>query len=186
MDVIGKDFKYKLVDKFLTNEEVNILHNYTKLTHTANKTDFSNWIPTGDTWYYCDALMESLLMSKINKVENICGKKLFPTYSFWRMYTNQAEMAEHTDRPSCEISITINLGGDKPWAIYMDDTPITLNPGQAVIYLGQEISHYRKLFDGDYCSQVFLHYVDQNGPNAEYKLDKRGAHWVTVRPKETK
>jgi hypothetical protein len=39
--------------------------------------------------------------------------------------------------------------------------------------MGCDIEHYRKPFIGDWHSQAFLHYVDQNGPNAEYKYDKR-------------
>lgn len=183
MAIIGKDFKYKVVDKFLTQEETILLFDYTKFFHIANKNQFSDWIPTGDTSVYASRIMESLLKNKTQKVEEICGKKLFPTYSFWRMYTNKSELPPHSDRPSCEISVSVNLGSDKPWPIYMDDTSLDLQPGQAVIYLGEQVKHYRKEYDGDYNSQVFLHYVDQNGPYQQYKLDKRIAHWQHIRPK---
>jgi hypothetical protein len=182
MDALDKNIKYKFVDKFLTQEEVNLLREYTITKHIQNKDRFSNWINTSDTHDYADPLMESLLISKTGKVEEVTNKKLFPTYSFWRLYTNKADLEKHTDRPSCEISVTINLGGDKPWPIYMGENPITLQPGQAVVYFGREIQHYRKEFDGDYSSQVFLHYVDQNGPYKEYHLDKREGHWVYKRP----
>lgn len=182
MAIIGKDFKYKLIDKFLTDDETKIFHDYTKFFHISNKQQFSDWIATGDTNMYGDFVMESLLKNKTKRVEEECGKKLFPTYSFWRLYTNQAELPLHDDRPSCEISVTLNLGGDKPWPIYMDENAFSLEPGQAVIYLGQKVKHYRKVFDGDYSSQVFLHYVDQEGPNKHFKLDKRIDHWQYINP----
>jgi len=184
MDDLKQKLKYKLVDKFLTEDELFLLSEYTIIRHMQNKNQFSNWIPTGDTWYYADPLMEALLKRKTTFVEKIVNKKLFPTYSFWRLYTNKATLPLHSDRPSCEISVTINLGGDKPWPIVMDEEELILTPGQAVIYLGQAVSHYRNEFDGDFSSQVFIHYVDQNGPNVDYKLDKRPDHWVFKKPND--
>ena len=46
-------------------------------------------------------------------MEKETNKKLFPTYSFWRMYTKYNYLAEHDDRPSCEISVTVNIDADK-------------------------------------------------------------------------
>jgi len=48
-----------------------------------------------------------------------------------------------------------------------------LKPGQAVVYLGCELEHWRKEFEGDWHAQTFLHYVDANGDNKEWFLDKR-------------
>ena len=96
------------------------------------------------------------------------------TYSFARLYTYNAELKPHTDRPSCEISVTVMYGSSgESWPIYMGDKPVELNPGDACIYLGCEVNHYRKNFTGDWHSQAFLHYVDKNGPHASYKFDKR-------------
>ena len=66
------------------------------------------------------------------------------------------------------------LGSDNtPWPIFMEDQPVDLNPGDACIYLGCDLKHWRKPFQGDWHLQTFLHYVDQNGPYAEYKFDKQ-------------
>jgi hypothetical protein len=48
-----------------------------------------------------------------------------------------------------------------------------MNPGDAVIYLGCELDHWREEFKGDWQAQCFLHYVDANGPNEKWKLDGR-------------
>lgn len=72
------------------------------------------------------------------------------------MYTYNSELTPHKDRPSCEISVTIMFGSDgTKWPIYMKDTPVELSPGDACIYLGCEIEHYRKHFTGDWHAQAF-------------------------------
>jgi len=107
-------------------------------------------------------------------MEKESGLKLYPTYSFMRVYTFNSELKKHTDRESCEISVTIMLGSDgTKWPIYMDDNPIELSPGDACVYLGRDVKHFRKNFKGDWHSQIFLHYVDQNGIYKDFKYDKR-------------
>ena len=124
--------------------------------------------------HYSDVAMDTILSLLTDKMNKETGLKLFPTYSFTRFYSYNAELEKHTDRPSCEISVTVMFGSDgTKWPIYMENTPIEMEPGEACIYMGCDIEHYRKPFIGDWHSQAFLHYVDQNGPNAEYKYDKR-------------
>jgi hypothetical protein len=90
------------------------------------------------------------------------------------MYTYLAELVKHKDRPSCEISVTIMIGSDKTkWPIFIEGNSIELNEGDAVIYLGCELEHWRDEFKGDWHAQVFMHYVDQNGPYSDFKFDKR-------------
>jgi hypothetical protein len=48
-----------------------------------------------------------------------------------------------------------------------------MEPGDAAIYLGCEIEHWREEFKGDWHAQTFLHYVDKNGQNKEWAKDKR-------------
>lgn len=51
-----------------------------------------------------------------------------------------------------------------------------MNPGDIIVYRGCEIEHWREPFnvqEGSYLVQAFLHYVDANGPYAEFKYDKR-------------
>ena len=173
--VIKKDFKYKVVKNFLTNEEILLLTNYTICKHRTNTTNFDfSQNKVGDTYFNVDPIMDSLMLTKQKIMERETGVKLLPTYSFWRMYTFGSDLEKHTDRPSCEISVTVNIGGDgTPWPIFMENTPINLNPGDAAIYLGCEVEHWREEFKGDWQAQTFLHYVDANGPNTEHKFDKR-------------
>lgn len=132
--------------------------------------------------YYADPLIEVLLKQCLPAIEKQTGLELEPTYSFSRVYQEGEELTPHTDRPSCEISVTINVActGDiwPIWMQYEDKDPVkcVLNPGDAVIYKGCEVTHWRrKLPKGQINVQFMLHYVDKNGPFAEYKFDKREA-----------
>jgi hypothetical protein len=129
--------------------------------------------------YVFDKLLEDLTPH----FEQASGLKLFPTYSYARLYNTQGEeLTIHRDRPACEISTTITLDfeGDV-WPIFMsanedksNATEIKMNVGDAVLYRGMDIFHWREPFkEGKWQAQVFLHYVDQNGPHAEWKYDKR-------------
>lgn len=182
MGCIGKDFKYKKIINFLNKDEINLISNYCTYRHKQNKNYFDQTknSKTNDTSFYADPLMESLLVNKKEKVEKESGLNLLPTYSYWRCYTKYADLVVHKDRPSCEISVTINIAGDgTDWPIYMDDNEVSLKPGEAVLYLGQKLRHYRKEFQGDFQSQCFLHYVNANGKNVEWALDKRYDHFIS-------
>jgi hypothetical protein len=170
-----KDFKYKLVKNFLTQGEVKLLTEYCKIKHRSNFDSFDfNQNNNGDTHFYADPLMESLMLSKLEIMQKETGLELLPTYAFWRMYSMFADLKKHKDRPSCEISVTVTIGSDgTKWPIFMDGVEINMEPGDAAIYLGCEIEHWREEFKGNWQAQTFLHYVDKNGPNKEWDKDKR-------------
>ena len=114
------------------------------------------------------------MLSKKSLMELETGKKLLPTYTFWRMYTKYSDLKKHKDRPSCEISVTVHIGSDETqWPIYMEDKPVETKPGDAIIYLGCELLHWREPFEGDWQAQSFLHYVDAEGKNKNFYLDER-------------
>ena len=116
--------------------------------------------------HYGDIVMETLLL-KLNDLMNKKTKlTLYPTYSYARIYKNGDILAKHKDRFSCEISTTMNLGGEL-WPIYLKDTKnqvkkIILKPGDMLIYRGTELEHWREPFEGNDCAQVFLHYNNKN------------------------
>ena len=143
---------------------------------------------------YSDRLMETLLIKTIDVMQKKTGLKLVPTYSYTRLYRTGNILNRHKDRPSCEISTTLNLGGDE-WPIFIDPTgsnnvideykgihkpnapkgiKYLLKPGDMIIYSGCELEHWREPFEGKLCGQVFLHYNHQNGPFSKTNLfDKR-------------
>ena len=134
--------------------------------------------------HYADFAVETLLIFLQKEIEKQLNKKLVPTYSYTRMYYKGCVMYRHKDRASCELSGTLNLGGD-PWSIFIDPTgkdsikgikknsnppepiikknakkgkEIKLSPGDIMIYEGNKCEHWRNKFKGNKCGQVFLHY----------------------------
>ena len=131
--------------------------------------------------HYADMVMETLLQEVKPVMEKHTGLKLSETYSYARIYKKGDVLARHKDRYSCEISTTLNLGGD-PWPIYLDPTgkvsqagiEVNLDPGDMLIYSGCDLEHWREEFNGQDCGQVFLHYNKANSKNAKKnKFDGR-------------
>ena len=130
---------------------------------------------------YSDIAMETLMLKCQPIMEKITGLKLNPAYTFARIYKNGDVLKRHKDRFSCEISTTLNLGGD-PWALYLEPSgeigkkgiPVNLKPGDMLVYSGCELEHWRNKFKGKECIQAFLHYNNRKTPGAKDNMfDKR-------------
>ncbi len=131
---------------------------------------------------YGDPAMEVLLLDMQEKIEKIIDLELYPTYSYFRLYRNGDRLLPHKDRESCEISasLCLNFSYDPlsyNWPISFGGEDIIQKPGDMVIYQGCEIEHKRDTLitndDNDWHLQVFLHYVNKNGVNSDFKFDKR-------------
>ena len=204
-----KTKKYQVIKGALSKELANFIFNYMMLQRDAvdfmmknNKVNPANpfmgnrvdhQIP-GAYSKYADWVMETLLMFMIPIMKAKTGMELVPTYSYTRLYEKGNILRRHKDRPSCEISTTLHLGGDE-WPIFLDPSGqnfvidefkqihkpgapkglrVDLKVGDMLIYSGCELEHWREPFQGNVCSQVFLHYNHANGPYAKTNLfDKR-------------
>jgi hypothetical protein len=131
--------------------------------------------------HYADIAMETLLLKLQPIMEKETGLKLNPNYSYARIYKKGDILKRHKDRFSCEISTTLNLGGD-PWPIYLEPSckeglkgiKVDLKSGDMLVYRGNELEHWREEFKGENCAQVFLHYNDINTKGAKENIyDKR-------------
>ena len=131
--------------------------------------------------HYADIAMETLLVKLKPLMEKESGLKLNETYSYARIYKKGDVLERHKDRYSCEVSTTLNLGGDE-WPIYLEPsgeegsegTKIILNQGDMLIYKGCDVEHWRASFEGENCGQVFVHYNDASDEKAEQnKYDGR-------------
>ena len=200
--------KYQVVKNAISYELANFIFNYFLLKRDAVKFMYDNNITWNNdmlgTWadiqipntysIYSDHVMETLMMKVIPKMQQETGLQLIPTYSYARLYKHGDILKRHKDRPSCEISTTIHLGGDKR-PIFIDGTgqdtvideyknihkpnapkgtKVLLEVGDMLVYSGCELEHWREPFEGDTCGQVFLHYNHVNGPFAsKNKFDGR-------------
>ena len=204
-----KTKKYQVIRQALSKELANFIFNYMMLQRDAvdfmvknqKVNPYNPFIGTrvdkqvpGAYSKYGDWVMETLLMYMIPIMKAKTGMELVPTYSYTRLYEKGNILRRHKDRPSCEISTTLYLGGDE-WPIFLDPSGadfvinedaqtikpgapkgvrVDLKVGDMLIYSGCELEHWREPFQGNVCSQVFLHYNHANGPYAKSNLfDKR-------------
>ena len=133
-------------------------------------------------------------------LERVIGRKLYNTYYYDRFYFPGQELKKHTDRPACEISVTIHISTNikESWPIWIK-TPDTfedktmkiasgenrfvhLEAGDGMVYKGCERPHWRDPMPGLleskinkdeslYYHQIFFHYVLQDGIRAHYAWD---------------
>lgn len=118
-----------------------------------------------------------LLCEKTPEVSKLLDEFVLPTYSYSRVYKNGDVLKRHTDRDACEISLTIHLNSDEKWEIFLEDLTgkiqsIILNPGDALMYSGCTVPHWREEYVGNLYSQVFLHYVRSEGSKNECYFDR--------------
>ena len=187
---------YKIIQQAISKDLANFIYSYFLMKRKVARKmyderyisqtnyDYGRWndeqIP--ETYsHYADIAMETLLQNLQPKIEEETELKLTPTYSYARIYKKGDILKRHKDRYSCEISTTLNLGGDD-WPIYLEPSGeegkegvrIDMQPGDMLIYKGCDVEHWREAFEGENCGQVFLHYNDASGENAEQnKYDRR-------------
>ena len=179
--------KYQVIKNAISYELANFIFNYFMLKRDAVAWMYENNITYDNgmlgTWadeqipntysHYADPAMETLLMKVLPTMQKETGLELVPTYSYARIYKHGDILHKHKDRPSCEISTTIHLGGDK-WSIFIEGTEVMLDIGDMLVYSGCEVEHWREPFEGNTCAQVFLHYNHLNGPfSKQNRFDKR-------------
>ena len=201
--------KYELVHGAVSPELTNFIFNYFMLHREATAHLIKHGIVKDQkgglfgTWQddqipntfarYGDPVFETLLMKLLPTMRKITQRNLIPCYAYGRLYKKGDELVRHFDRPSCEMSCTIHLGGN-PWKIFMDPSgksgvkktinehkvilkkkppkgiSIILKPGDMLVYCGQAMEHWREPFKGEVHAQVFLHYNDQEGPHGQKNL----------------
>lgn len=177
-----KENGYCIIRSAISDELRDIITQYSLFDEMQDYSADKNQV-IGAHSKYADPAMESMLLHLHSVMEANTGLTLHPTYSFYRVYRNGDELIPHRDRPSCEISATLcfnySYNDEKyQWPMYINDhnTAADLRPGDMLIYRGYDLTHWREKFNPpEDCWHVqgFFHYVDVNGPYADYKNDKR-------------
>ncbi len=189
-----KKNKYTIIKNAIKEDLAIFIANYFLLKRQVARTFFDTGYisPFTNEWgvwsdsqvpntysHYSDIAMETLLLLCQPIMEKATGLKLDPNYSYARIYKKGDVLKKHTDRFSCEISTTMNLGGDK-WPIYLKSNnkkvKVDLNPGDMLIYRGCDLEHWREVFKGKDCIQVFLHYNNRKTPGADKNIFDRRTH----------
>ena len=101
-------------------------------------------------------------------LEQVIGRKLYNTYYYDRFYFPGQPLIKHTDRPACEISVTIHIGTNikESWPIWIktpdtfedntmktliasgENRSVHLEAGDGMIYKGCERPHWRDPMPG--------------------------------------
>ena len=181
-----KKNKYQVIRGAISKELADVAYRYLQVSAEADNWMLKNYVThagnplvgnfhdkqvPGSYAKYADRFMEVLLVKTIDVMQKKTGLKLVPTYSYTRLYRTGNILNRHKDRPSCEISTTLCLGGDH-WPIYLDPTgentvideykgiikpgapvgvEVNLKPGDMLIYSGCDLEHWRKPFEGKLC-----------------------------------
>jgi hypothetical protein len=182
-----KKNKYLIIKKVINLDIVNFVKDYlllkekcTKILYENNKippnfsmlgTFMDLQVPNSFSIY--GDLANEILLQKIKPViEKNIEIELIETYSYARVYKKGDILKRHKDRDACDISATLNLGGDL-WPIYLEPSgkkgmkgvKVNLKPGDMLIYKGCDLEHWREPFEKNKCVQVFLHYNKKGSKN---------------------
>jgi len=186
------------IKEFLPKQILNLSYSYSVIKSLNKKTFNIDPNTNSLVGEHGDYLMETLMDMSTPVVEQNVEKKLWPTYSYFRIYDKDSDLKIHIDRPSCEYTVALCLGADpidQPYELFIgeeDETSdykyysmkgeykryrinhkFSMIPNNAVIFKGMDKVHWREMCKHDHFMTVFLHYVDQEGPYKEFKFDKR-------------
>jgi hypothetical protein len=183
-NVLSKEKCKFLTDYFLLKRQVSRFYFDTAFISQFNK-EYGIWNDPQclGAWSHYGDIAGDLILQELKPVmEKKFKNKLYETYSYVRIYEKDHELKRHKDRPSCEISATLNLGGEL-WPIYIENDPskgfhdenkiyisgntkgdkVILKPGDMLLYKGDKLEHWREPLKEGTCIQMFLHYVEKNG-----------------------
>jgi hypothetical protein len=171
--------RYSVLRHMIPPHSLHLMREATLLNRAHD--GYMSWDEGTQAWgRYCDAMGEALLIMVHGPLQRRLGLELLPCYSYLRCYTPESRLPRHLDRPSCEISVTLPVGQWKSvnsWPIWVEaggsEQAVDLAPGDLLAYRGAEVPHWREPLERGVWIQVFLHYVDANGPYTSYALDQR-------------
>ena len=128
-------------------------------------------------------------------VSQIVGRELLPTYDYFRIYREGDVCRVHSDRPSCEhsLSLTLDYSDGEVWDLQVGKTrhpapsakvdedfgaeayaSVPMKVGDAVLYRGVHHRHGRIAPNPNgWSAHLFLHWVDREGPYREEAFDRQ-------------
>lgn len=180
---------YAVIEGLLDPSQVRMAAMAMELSHQKGAFAPGSGVPLAED-EYGPILGEIYLRHCKAAVEAVVGSKLIETYAYWRIYHHGSQLDAHTDRESCEVTVSVTIDS-KPdgasWPFGLCDLTgetahVALDPGSAIIVQGHRITHWRDKLTGESHRQLFLHYVHADGPFADHAFDKRSADPLGRRP----
>ena len=171
---------YTIVENFFTKQQVDFYMSQVVEEMSLNRLHLAADIENEEklhpaTWNVnSNPIWQNTMYSFLPQISKIVDEELVPIYSYQRIYLRGAQLANHTDWPWCQISLSVNLGQSHQYPMYITDmqnkidVEIIQKPGDAIFYIGHNTTHYRNQFEGDWYSQLFLHYVIANDEQTKH------------------
>jgi hypothetical protein len=138
--------------------------------------------------------MSFFLFALTPTISKLTGRDLLPAYDYFRIYREGDICRVHSDRPSCEhsVSLTLDYSDGEVWDLQVarqqtaraqpvtDDfgpdeySSVGMKVGDAVLYQGVHHRHGRITANPNaWSAHLFLHFVERGGPYEEYAFDKK-------------
>ena len=126
-------------------------------------------------------------------MSELTGADLLPSYDYFRIYQKDDICRVHSDRPSCEhsVSLTLAYSDDLPWPLevgsirvndegpFFDDfgdepfSAVAMQPGDAVLYRGMNLRHGRTQPNPNrWSAHLFLFWVERDGEFKQHAFDE--------------
>jgi hypothetical protein len=166
---------YVVAPRFIDARMARMLYDMLLIRQWRGEGKRDNQVP-GAHSHWGDSTLDALLVSLLPAVETASGQSLLPTYAYARLYQTGDHLPRHRDRAACEVAVTLHLGhsGNRPPPICFEpDIAVDQKPGDAVVYRGDQLDHWREPFSGDNFGQVFLNYVYAAGSRRHLVHDGR-------------
>ena len=128
-------------------------------------------------------------------ISRIVGLDLLPTYDYLRVYREGDVCKVHSDRPSCEhsVSLTLDYSDGAAWDLELGKehlpapsakvdetfgdqpyTALSMQVGDAVLYKGVNHRHGRTTPNPNaWSAHLFLHWVERDGQYADHAFDRQ-------------
>jgi hypothetical protein len=164
-----------VVPQFIDGRLARLLQTMLLLRQHRGEGKRDDHIPTALS-FWGDSTLDALHLAVLDQVESVAGARLFPTYCYARLYSRGDTLHRHHDREACEIVTSIHLGshgGAPPPICFATGDEVEQRPGDAVVFHGAAIDHWRSTFHGDRFGQVFMNFVRVDGPFRDQALDGR-------------
>ncbi|MDR3479035.1 MAG: hypothetical protein P4M14_13520 [Gammaproteobacteria bacterium] len=168
------DFKkqgYIVIRNLVDSKEVERLYHYT--LQNVGRGNLDDGQVPGSPSFYQDKEVVLLQAKCMEAIQSAIQVKLLTVFCYHRVYRAGAILKAHKDSSRAQISASVNLGQKgEPWDLWLLDyeentRKITLNPGDALVYHGSKLMHWReKLVSSDFVSQVMFHFVTDTFKNS--------------------
>ena len=171
---------FDVIRRYLIPSFTNYLRNYFTLRVQNDPSLGGDSQAPNSHCVYGDPAFDMVMAMSTLDIGSIVGKKLIPQYTYARIYKSGSILEIHKDRPECEYSVSLCLGGDykTSWPIWIkdfsgDDHKVVLDEGDMLVYQGTKLEHWREKFEGNAQYQLFMHYVDAEGEFKDRVYDGR-------------